>query len=383
MKEKNIRVAITHGDTNGIGYEIIFKSFADSAMLDLCTPIIYGSAKMAAYHLKALNLEINYRVIAQAEDALDGHINLVNTFDEEIKIELGRPTIDSANAALKALDRAVNDWKKQLVDVIVMAPINPVTLKEAKKGYSTLANYLASQMEAQEPLCILANEQLRMASVTDSSVSVKTVAETLNKEMIANKATLLWKSLKRDFHISNPRIALLSFNPISGEGAFGREEEHHIIPAVAELAAQGIQVFGPYPADTFFAEGTFHAFDAVLAIYHDQGTATFNAIDDGEGIMLLTGLPAVCTAPVNNPNYEMAGQNQTDETSLRHAIFTAIDICRNRINYDEPLSNPLPKLYHEKRDDSEKVRFCIPKAKAEDKGDEKTKWIKNNADNEL
>lgn len=371
MKERNIRVAITHGDTNGIGYEIIFKTFSDPAMLELCTPVIYGSAKVAAYHVKALNVEINYRVIKQAEDALDGHINLVNTFDDEIKVELGKPTPEAAIAALKALDRAIKDWKGKQVDTIVMAPMNNNTLKAAKNGFSTIESYLAKQIEAEQTLCILTNEQLRMASATNSNLPVKAVAETLNKDIIVSKTTLLWKSLKRDFCISNPRIALLAFNPKSGEGVFGPEEEHHIIPAVAELAAMGIQAFGPYPADTFFADGTFSKFDAVLAMYHDQGTATFNAIDDGEGLLLLTGLPAVCTAPINSTGYDAAGRNITDESSFRHAIYASIDVCRNRDNYDEPLANPLPKLYHEKRDDSEKVRFCIPKAKTENKPENK------------
>ena len=359
-QDRKIRVAITHGDTNGIGYEVIFKTFADPAMLELCTPIIYGSPKIAAYHRKALNMETNFSIINQAEDARDGRVNLLTCFDEETKVEIGQPSAEAGEAALKALDRAMTDYRKGLYDVLVTAPINKATIQSPSFHFPGHTEYIETCVgEANKALMILMNENLRVALVT-THLPIKDVAKAITKEAIVTKATIFNLALKRDFRISKPRIAVLSLNPHAGDnGVLGTEEQETIKPAIDELASQGIQAFGPYPADGFFGSGTYDYFDGVLAMYHDQGLAPFKTIALESGVNYTAGLPLVRTSPDHGTAYDIAGQGKADENSMRQAIYTAIDIWRNRRNYDEPLQNPLPKLFHEKREDGEKVRFAV------------------------
>ena len=359
-QERKIRVAITHGDTNGIGYEVIFKVFADPAMLELCTPVIYGSPKIAAYHRKALNLEINFSIINQAEEAREGRLNLLTCFDEEIKVEIGQPSQEAGEAALKALDRAMTDYRKGLYDVLVTAPINKATIQSPTFHFPGHTEYIETSVgNGKKALMILMNENLRVALVT-THLPIKDVAKAITKEAILEKTTIFHQALKRDFRISNPRIAVLSLNPHAGDnGVLGTEEQDIIKPAIDELASKGIQAFGPYPADGFFGSGTYDHFDGVLAMYHDQGLAPFKTIALESGVNYTAGLPIVRTSPDHGTAYDIAGQGKADENSLRQAIYTAIDVWRNRQNYDEPLQNPLPKLFHEKREDGEKVRFAV------------------------
>lgn len=363
-QDKMIRVAITQGDTNGIGYEIILKTFADPAILELCTPIIYGSPKAAAYHRKALNMEMNFSIISRAEDAKNGRLNLLTCFDEEVKIELGHPSAEAGQAAFKALDRAMTDYKAGLYDVLVTAPINKATIQNPSFHFPGHTEYIETSVgDGSKALMILMSEGLRVALVT-THLPIKDVAQAITKEAIIEKATIFFKSLKRDFRISNPRIAVLSLNPHAGDnGLLGSEEQDIIIPAIDELEKQGVQAFGPYAADGFFGSGAYQHFDGVLAMYHDQGLAPFKTIALESGINYTAGLPIIRTSPDHGTAYDIAGQGKADENSIRQAIYTAIDIFRNRQDYDEPLKNPLPKLFHEKRDDSEKVRFAIPRAK--------------------
>lgn len=364
MEEKMIRVAITQGDTNGIGYEVIFKTFADPGMLELCTPIIYGSPKIAAYHRKALNLETNFSIINHAEEARNGRVNLLTCFDKEVKVELGQPAQEAGEAAFIALDKAMTDYRKGLFDVLVTAPINKATIQNREFHFPGHTEYIeASVGDGQKALMILMNESLRVALVT-THLPIKDISKAITKEAIIEKATIFHRSLKRDFRISNPRIAILALNPHAGDnGLLGSEEQQVIIPAIAELEKQGIQAFGPYPADGFFGSNSYHHFDGVLAMYHDQGLAPFKTIALESGVNFTAGLPIVRTSPDHGTAYDIAGRGIADENSFRQAVFTAIDVYRNRQYYDEPLQNPLPKLFHEKRDDSEKVRFAIPKAK--------------------
>ena len=352
MEEKKIRVAITHGDTNGVGYEVIFKAFEDPAMLELCTPIVYGSPKTAAYHLKALGMEMQFNIVNSAKDARDGRINLVTTYDEEVKIELGLPTPEAGQAAKTALDRALADYREGLYDVLVTAPI----AKNSIRGFDGHTSYITRGLNSeQNGITILVSDNLRVALVTNN-VSLKDVADSITKQKIVEKATVLHQSLRRDMRIANPRIAVLALNPRGGEdGVLGDEEQLIIRPAIDELAAQSIQAFGPYPADDFFGDGSYAQFDAVLAMYHDQGQTPFKAltsISDDKGVRVTAGLPLVRTAPAHGACFEQAGKGCTEAESMRHAIFQAIDIWRNRQDFDEPLQNPLPKLYHEKRDES-------------------------------
>ncbi len=366
MENRKIRVAITHGDTNGIGYELIFKTFADPTILELCTPIIYGSPKVAAYHRNVLGIQANFTIINKAEDAHDGKVNLLTTFDDEIKVDMGEQSDEAGTAALKALKRAVDDHAKGLFDVLVTAPVNPSSIKNNAFPFTSQTDYLERTAgKGQKALTILVNEHLRVAMAT-RPLPVKDIAGSITKETVVEKARVLFNTLKRDFIITNPRIAILALNPCNTkEAPAGKEEQEIIIPAIADLEAKGIQAFGPYPADTFFGNGMYEAFDGVLAMYHDQGLAPFRTIDMGEGVCYTAGLPIIRTSPAADYDISLAGKGLTDETSFRHAIYLAIDVARRRHVSDTSSANPLPKLYHEKRDDSEKVRFAIPKAKTE------------------
>ena len=362
MEERKIRVAITQGDTNGVGYEVILKVFSDPNILELCTPIIYGSPKIASYHRKTLNLDVPYTIINHAEEARDGRVNLLACFDDEIKIEMGQPSQEAGAAALKALDRAMTDYRSELYDVLVTAPINKATIQSPGFHFPGHTEYIETSVgEGQKALMILMNETLRVALVT-THLPIKDIAKAITKEGIIEKATIFHKALKRDFRISSPRIAVLSLNPHAGDnGLLGSEEKDIILPAIEELADKGIQAYGPFAADGFFGSGAYDHFDGVLAMYHDQGLAPFKTIALESGVNYTAGLPIVRTSPDHGTAYDIAGKGIADENSMRQAIFTAIDVFRNRQFYDEPLQNPLPKLFHEKREDGDKARFARPK----------------------
>ena len=339
-ENKKIRVAITHGDTNGIGYELIFKTFAESEMLELCTPIIYGSPKVATYHRNALDIEANFTIINNASEAQEGRLNLLPVFDEEIKVEFGVPSEESGNAGLRAVDCALEDYRKGLFDVLVTAPID----NNNQFHFSGQSRYIEDHLETEgQGLSILVNDELRVALAT-RNLPLRQVSESLSKTSIINNVTTLFQSLRRDFRISCPRIALLGLNPKAGDnGLLGSEEMEIIAPAIDELVEKDIQ-----------------------AMYYEQGLSPFRTLSASPGINYTAGLPLVRTAPELPNSLSIAGKGIADEQSLRHAIYLAIDIFRNRADYDAPMGNPLPKLYKEKRDESDKVRFAIPR-KREDR----------------
>ena len=360
---KKIRVAITHGDTNGIGYELIFKTFAEPEMLDLCTPIIYGSPKVATYHRNALDMEANFTIIKDASEAQNGRLNLLPVFDDEIKVELGVASEESGVAGLRAIDKALDDYRQGLFDVLVTAPID----NNEHFHFSGQSRYIEDHLETEEQgLSILLNDGLRIALAT-RNLPLRQVAESITKASIVNNATVLFKSLRRDFRLSCPRIAMLGLNPKAGDnGLLGSEEQEIILPAIDELVDNNIQAFGPYAADTFFGCNHTEHFDGILAMYYEQGLAPFRTLSSCHGITYTAGLPLVRTSAEIPNSLSLAGKGIADELPFRHAIYLAIDIFRNRIEYDAPMSNPLPKLYKERRDESDKVRFAIPR-KREDR----------------
>lgn len=362
MENRKIRVAITHGDTNGIGYEVIFKTFAEPAMLELCTPIIYGSPKVAAYHRNALGIQANFTIISKAEDAVDGKVNLLATFDDDVKVEMGQPSKEAGLAAFKALDKAMEDFGTGVYDALVTAPINKNDIQGDGFHFCGHTEYIQEKVgQGSKALMILAGNALRVALVT-THLPIAEVAKAITKESIVEKCTIFNNALKRDFNVSAPRIAVLSLNPHAGDGGvIGEEEETIIKPALDELEENGVKAFGPFAADGFFSHSAYTAFDGVLAMYHDQGLAPFKTIVGDEGVNITAGLPIVRTSPDHGTAYDIAGKGVANETSFRMAVYSAIDIFRNRANYDEPMQNPLKKLYHERRDDSEKVRFAMPK----------------------
>ncbi len=352
METRKPRVGITHGDTNGIGYELILKTFAEPEMFELCTPIVYGSPKVASYHRKAVDSSTNFCVIQNADEAVDGKLNLLTCFDEEVKVELGQPTPESGRAAFLALEKAVSDCREGLCDVLVTAPICKSVIQNESFAFPGHTEYLAACCgEGCEPLMILCNGQMRVALAT-THAPIAEVAARITPECLQKKIALLHQSLCRDFGLSAPRIAVLALNPHAGDGGLlGKEEEEVIKPVIAQLAEQGMPVFGPYPADGFFGAGNHRAFDGILAMYHDQGLAPFKALSMADGVNFTAGLDFVRTSPDHGTAFDIAGKGVADESSLRAAVFAGIDIFRCRFNYDEARENPLPKLYVDHRED--------------------------------
>lgn len=362
-----LRVGITHGDTNGVGYELILKTFADSAMLGICTPVVYGSAKVAAYHRKTLGMNVNFNTILSANEAETGRLNLVNCFDDDVKIELGQVDSEAGKAALLALEHAVSDLKAGRIDVLVTAPICKSAIHGAQFEFAGHTEFLADRLgkEGEAPLMILANRLMRVALVT-THLPVQEVSAAITPETVEQKIRAFYRSLRRDFLLSSPRIAVLGLNPHNGdEGMMGDEEKNCIAPAIAAAVESGIPCFGPYSADGFFGSGMYSHFDGVLAMYHDQGLAPFKALSMDDGVNFTAGLSYVRTSPDHGTAFDIAGKGEASEASFREAIYYAIDIYRNRQRDDEAYAQPLQKLYHERREDSERQRHTVPQDKAE------------------
>lgn len=355
---RKIKVGITHGDINGIGYEVILKAFSDPTMLELCTPIVYGSPKVAAYHRKAMDIQTNFCIIASATEAVDNRLSILNCTEDELKVELTKPTPEAGKAALDALERALADYREGLIDVLVTAPINKHTIQSENFKFPGHTEYIQERVgDGQKALMILLKDDFRVALVT-GHIPVKDIATTLTKNLIVEKATIFHQSLKQDFGIDNPRIAIFSLNPHAGDsGVIGTEEAEVIQPAIQELVSKRIQCFGPYPADGFMGSGNYEHFDGILAMYHDQGLAPFKAMAMDEGVNFTAGLPIVRTSPAHGTAYDIAGQGVAMENSFRQAIYTAIDVYRNRLIEEEIHARPLRRQYYDKRDDSDTLKL--------------------------
>ncbi len=358
MEERKIRVGITHGDINGIGYEVILKAFSDPTMLELCTPVVYGSPKVAAYHRKAMDIQTNFSIINAASEIQDGRLNIMNCIDDELKVELTKPTPEAGQAALAALERAMGDYQEGLFDVLVTAPINKHTIQSDTFHFPGHTEYIEQRVgEGQKALMILLKNDFRVALVT-GHLPVSEIAHELSKELIQEKMAIFHRSLKYDFGIDSPRIAVFSLNPHAGDnGLLGKEEQNIIIPAIKEMTSKGIQCFGPYPADGFMGSGNYTHFDGILAMYHDQGLAPFKALAMDEGVNFTAGLPIVRTSPAHGTAYDIAGKGIASEDSFRQAVYVAIDVFRNRCMEREISARPLRKQYYEKRDDSDKLKL--------------------------
>ncbi len=292
-----IKVGITHGDINGVGYEVILKAFQNEEMLSLCTPVVYGSPKIATYHKKAIDNATNFAVKNTAKEADNNNLTIVNCFGEsELKVDLGTPTAEAGNAAFVALEKALDEYKEGMFDVLVTAPINKNTIQNDSFKFAGHTEYVESKVgEGSKALMILMKDQLRVALVT-THVPIATLASKITKDVIKEKIQILHESLKRDFAISTPRIAVLSLNPHCGDGGLiGNEETEVIIPAMQEANGKSQICFGPYAADGFFGSGNYCHFDAVLAMYHDQGLAPFKAIAMDGAVNYTAGLPIVRT----------------------------------------------------------------------------------------
>ena len=338
---KKLVVGITQGDGNGIGYEVIIKALADERMLDLCTPVIYGSSKLFGFYKKQIHNidQINTNVISSAKDVHQKRVNIVNCLPENVFVEPGQPTPESAKSAMTSLERAVADIKEGYIDVLVTAPINKRAMTNEGFGYTGHTEYLEKEFEVDEVAMIMVCDRLKIGVVT-GHIALKDVAKSITKEKILSKLRLMKASLERDFGVDAPKIAVLGLNPHCGDGGLlGDEEQQIILPAVQEANAEGILAFGPYSPDGFFGLGNYSKFDAVLAMYHDQGLTPFKALAFEEGVNYTAGLPIVRTSPDHGTAYEMAGRDMADPRSMMSAIYTAIDIFNRREEYDDLVEN--------------------------------------------
>ncbi|MDE5635647.1 MAG: 4-hydroxythreonine-4-phosphate dehydrogenase PdxA [Muribaculaceae bacterium] len=350
----NIKVGITHGDINGIGYEVILKTLEDNRILELCTPVVYGSAKIANYYRKGLEMgNIPFNTVESASQARRDANNIINVVSEDTKVEPGVSTPEAGRAAFLALERAVTDLKNGDIDVLVTAPINKNNIQSDDFHFAGHTEYLAGCAgDDARALMILFNDRLRVALVT-THCPIAEVAGEITVERVTEKLEDFYLSLEKDFGLSHPRIAVLALNPHAGDGGvIGHEEQNVIAPAIGQARKNGINCYGPYPADGFFGAEQYRKFDGVLAMYHDQGLAPFKTLAMAGGVNFTAGLPFVRTSPDHGTGYDIAGKGEASEESLREAIYAAIDIYRNRARYEESHRNPLRRQYFDKSKDN-------------------------------
>lgn len=357
MENGKLRIGITQGDINGISYEVILKTLIEPKVYEPHAVVLYGSSKVASYHKKNLDLTLNMAVVNTALDAQYGAVSVVNCTDDEVKVDLGQSTSVAGQCSWQALQRAVRELKDGMIDVLVTGPINKHNIQSDQFQFPGHTEYLEQEFgQGRKGLMLMACETMRVAVAT-GHIPVEEVPSALSQPLILDKIKTLDKSLRYDFAVDKPRIAVLSLNPHAGEnGILGTEEHDIIMPAIQQsLDEEGIQSFGPYAADGFFGARHYRRFDGVLAMYHDQGLAPFKTIAMDEGVNFTAGLPIVRTSPDHGTGYDIAGQGIANESSMRHAIYTAIDVYRNRIRYDIAKQNPLPKLFQDRGRDNVKL----------------------------
>lgn len=349
-REFPVRVGISIGDINGIGPEVIIKALSDNRLLLDCTPVIYASNKVLAYHKKLIdNQDFSYQSCKSADDAANKKVNVINLWDEEIQFDLGKPTTIGGKYAFQSLETATQDLASGKIDVLVTAPISKEAMAMSGFKFPGHTEYLANLAGEEEALMLMVAGDLKVALVT-THIALKDVSNALSKEKIVGKIVALDKSLRRDFGIQRPKIAVFGLNPHAGEnGKMGLEENDIIIPAIKQANSERHLAFGPYPADGFFGSDTRNQFDAILAMYHDQGLAAFKALAFEDGVNFTAGLPVVRTSPDHGTAFDIVGQNKASELSMRSAIYTAIDIYRNNKLHKEIYANPLPFSPEEKK----------------------------------
>jgi len=343
METEKIIIGITHGDINGVGYEVILKTLADSRMLETFIPVIYGSHKVAAYHRKNLDLQgFNLNVINSLEEVNPKRVNIINCVDDDIKVDLGVSTTDAGKAALAALERATEDLRSGGLQALVTAPINKKNIQSANFKFPGHTEYLEEKFGTGTPaLMMLINDVMRVAVVT-GHIPVSRISTELTEKLIVDKLIVFNESLKKDFSIGRPRIAVLGLNPHAGDnGVIGDEEQTVIIPAMKKAESKGILCVGPYPSDGFFGSGNFDKFDGVLAMYHDQGLIPFKTVSMDTGVNFTAGLSVIRTSPDHGTAYDIVGKNLASEESFRQALYLAYDVYQSRKWNDEIKANPL------------------------------------------
>lgn len=341
LSTKNIKVGISIGDLNGIGSEIVLKSFQNPLMLEMCTPVIFANKGFLSHIRKYFKLRLNLHGIDHPSKAVEGKINVVNVWKAKPELHFGKEDKSLGKYTLDSLEAAVKALKNHQVDTLVTAPINKNVIQSERFKFPGHTDYLAKELEG-DSLMFMIGQDLKVGLLTDH-VPVKDIADTITPQLIEKKVNLISKSLLEDFRVQKPKIAVLGINPHSGDkGVIGKEDEEILKPTIKKLNDQGILIFGPYAADSFFGTKNYKNFDAIIATYHDQGLIPFKTLSFGSGVNYTAGLKEVRTSPDHGTAYEIAGKGQADESSFREAVYRSLDIYRARIEYAEISANPLP-----------------------------------------
>ena len=339
-KSKKIIVGISIGDFNGIGIEIALKTFLDKRMLDFCTPIIFGSTKLVTAYKKTMDINVQFNGIKHVDRAIHGKLNILNLWNEDIEINLGTPTQGSGKYAFESLEAVTNSLAKGEIDVLVTAPINKDNIQSEDFKFPGHTEFLESKLEG-ESLMILMADKLRIGLIT-GHIPVSKISETITPNLIKKKIAILYNTLVQDFAISKPKIAILGLNPHCGDnGVIGNEDDNIIRPTITEIQNEGQLVYGPYAADSFFGSENYKNFDAILAMYHDQGLAPFKTLSFGEGVNFTAGLNKVRTSPDHGTAYELAGKELANINSFKEAVFSGIQIFKTREEYKSLTENTL------------------------------------------
>lgn len=339
---EKIKLGISIGDLNGIGSEIVLKTFDDSRMLDFCTPVIFASAKVITFLKKHFNLSFHFQGIDDASKAIDGKINVMNVWKENVTVKFGEEDTKAGEYAFKSLQAATQALKNDEIDVLVTAPINKHTIQSEEFKFPGHTDYLAKELGG-ESLMFMITDTLKIGLLTDH-VALKDIASVITPELIEKKIETIQQTLKQDFRVEKPRIAVLGINPHSGDhGVIGKEDEEVLKPTLKKIRDKGDLVYGPYSADSFFGSKNYKNFDAVVASYHDQGLIPFKTLSFGQGVNFTAGLSKVRTSPDHGTAFEIAGTNSANINSFKEAVFKAIEIHKAREEYRELTANPLKK----------------------------------------
>jgi len=342
-KAHKVRVGISIGDLNGIGSEVILKTFADQRMLDFCTPVIFANNKLLSFYKKHFKMNINFQGVDDSKKIIDGKFNVVNIWKDNLKINFGEEDKFLGKFTLQSLEASTQALKNGDIDTLVTAPINKNVIQSDKFNFPGHTDYLAKHLGGGESLMFMISQNLKVGLLTDH-VAVKEVSEVITPSLIEKKINMISNSLKADFKVRKPKIAILGINPHSGDnGVIGKEDEEVLKPTIKKLQDKGNLVYGPYAADSFFGTKNYQNFDAVVAAYHDQGLIPFKTLSFGNGVNFTAGLEKVRTSPDHGTAYEIAGKGEADYTSFKEAVFASIEIFKNRKEYEKLTKNPLKK----------------------------------------
>lgn len=339
---QQVRIGFTHGDVNGIGYEIIIKTLADERIIEMITPVVFGHSKVASYHRKTLSLQnFNFNLIKRVDMANPRRANIFNITDREVKLDVGSSTRTGGEMAYLSLKAAAESLDNGEIDAIVTAPINKKNIQSQDFNFPGHTEFLADRYKVSDYLMLMISGNFRIGVIT-GHIPISKIPETITHDLVLRKIQILNESLTKDFAIRKPRIAVLGLNPHAGDkGLIGKEEQEVIEPAIQQAFESGILVYGPYPADGFFGSSNYNKFDGILAMYHDQGMLPFKALAFDSGVNFTAGLPIVRTSPAHGTAFDIAGKGEADERSMRAAVYLAADIVRSREDYMEMTANPL------------------------------------------